>query len=56
VYDGLELPEDAWRDENEERSPASETSNRHVNGLAWYWWCVGVALLLFFGLGVLALL
>lgn len=47
VYDGLDLPE------NEPERPAAR---RGVNGLAWYWWCVGVFLALTFGLGALALL
>jgi hypothetical protein len=56
IYDGLELPDTAWSDDNAEGSPASRNANRHVNGIPWYWWCVGVALLLFLGLGALALL
>jgi hypothetical protein len=44
VYDGLDLP-----DEAEPLAPDS----RAVNGLAWYWWAVGVALVL--GLGLLFL-
>lgn len=54
VYDGLELPDEAWSDESE--APARAASrNRNVNGLAWYWWCVAVGLVLLLGLGALAL-
>ena len=53
VYDGLELPST----EGEENSDPAGTghTDRHVNGIPWYWWSVGVALLLFLGLSVLAL-
>lgn len=50
VYDGLDLPDD----ESEPRRAHGRTS-RDVNGLRWYWWCAGVAILLFFALAVLAL-
>ena len=56
VYDGMELPESAWSDETTDDSVKTRNSDRHVNGIPWYWWCVGVALLLFLGLGALALL
>ncbi|MEY4940480.1 MAG: hypothetical protein RIQ93_2215 [Verrucomicrobiota bacterium] len=49
-YDGLDLPEESSPDES------APGSHRDVNGLRWYWWCVGVALILFLGLGALALL
>ena len=55
VYDGLELPDNAWSEQDGE-SKKPENVNRRVNGIAWYWWCVAVALLLFLGLGALALL
>ena len=42
--DGLDLPGD--------EEPRREDP-RKVNGLAWYWWAVGVALLLLLGLGML---
>ena len=48
VYDDIDLPEEAWRDDTE-RAGTRHTSPR-VNGVAWYWWCVGAVLLaLFFG-------
>ena len=52
VYDGLELPDEAWADDD---TPRSKPADRRVNGIAWYWWCVGVALLLLLGLSVLGL-
>ena len=56
VFDGLELPDEAWGDESDKDSRKSDRMSRHVNGIAWYWWCVAVALLLFLGLGALSLL
>ncbi len=47
IYDGIDLPDD---DEG-----APHRSSRDVNGLVWYWWVVGLALLLLFALGALAL-
>ncbi len=40
-YDGIELPDSAFEDEDTPK----RTPPRQVNGLAWYWWLVGVALL-----------
>lgn len=41
LYDGLDLPETST-------GPAKTTPRRRrdrdVNGIAWYWWCVGVAI------------
>lgn len=45
VYDGLELPETAYGDED--ASDADRPPKRHVNGVPWYWWAVGVLLILF---------
>lgn len=42
VYDGLDLPDEAWRD-GEEADAAPQPPR--VNGLPWYWWLVGVLLL-----------
>ena len=41
VYDGLDLPDDAFDDEEPRPKPAPT-----VNGLAWYWWAAAVCLLL----------
>ena len=54
IYDGMELPDDAWDDEHVAAKP-SRVPDRRVNGLAWYWWAVGVALLLLIGLSFLGL-
>lgn len=52
IYDGLDLPEEAF--EGDDARP-QQRAVRRVNGIAWYWWCVGVALLLFFGLWLVGL-
>lgn len=56
IYDGMDLPDHAWEDDDTQTSKSATPPVRRVNGIAWYWWCVGVALLLFLGLGALALL
>ncbi|HWA85340.1 MAG TPA: zinc-ribbon domain-containing protein [Opitutus sp.] len=43
-YDGLELPESAFDDSD--GTSQTRPPSRRVNGLAWYWWCVAVAILL----------
>lgn len=42
IYDGLDLPDEAWRDGDE---PGATSQPARVNGLPWYWWLVGVLLL-----------
>ena len=43
VYDDLDLPEPASSgEENAEKKPQTP----RVNGVPWYWWCVGAVLLL----------
>ena len=42
VYDGLDLPEESWRDDD---APEAQRAPVRVNGLPWYWWLVGVLLL-----------
>jgi hypothetical protein len=60
-YDGLDLPADAFDDEEAVRPAKSirrartQRDARGVNGVAWYWWCVGVALALLLALGALRL-
>ena len=44
IYDGLDLPDDA-ADETRLRQPG-----RRVNGIAWYWWCVGIAVVVLLAL------
>ena len=53
VYDGVDLPDPDSAPESSRDDSAPDL--RHVNGIAWYWWCVGVALLLLLGLTFLGL-
>lgn len=53
IYDGLDLPDPDF--ESKEFHAESSSGERRVNGIAWYWWCVGVALLLLLGLTFLGL-
>ena len=57
IYDGLDLPEEAWRDdqENPSRDASRKRTAPHVNGVAWYWWCAGAMLVAALVLGVLGL-
>lgn len=48
IYDGLDLPETAWRDDPASSRATRET--RRVNGVPWYWWAVGVGLLILIAL------
>jgi hypothetical protein len=47
IYDGLDLPEEAFDDDESTRakSDARRGQERGVNGIAWYWWCIGVVLI-----------
>ena len=45
-YDGLDLPDSAFEDAPSSDTPLARQRRRAVNGIPWYWWCVGVALLL----------
>lgn len=49
IYDGLELPDTA--DESESDRSGGERRLTHVNGLRWYWWVVGVLLILVLAAG-----
>jgi predicted nucleic acid-binding Zn ribbon protein len=42
VYDGLDLPDDAYVEDGTQ----PRRRRKRVNGLAWYWWALAVALLL----------
>ena len=56
MYDGLDLPDDAWRDDADPGDPApARQRTTRVNGVPWYWWCVGLALLAALVAGGLAL-
>ena len=48
IYDGLELPDDAWDDDESPGTPLSRE-------LPWYWWAAGMAVLIGFILIVLGL-
>ncbi|HUR57139.1 MAG TPA: zinc ribbon domain-containing protein [Opitutaceae bacterium] len=52
VYDQADLPDSAYEDHN----ASTPRPRRHVNGVAWYWWCVGIGLVILLALGALALL
>lgn len=51
IYDGLDLPDEAYSDAD--ASPRRSAGNRRINGLAWYWWCVGAALIALLAVGAL---
>lgn len=56
-YDGLDLPDSAF-DDDETATASSRRRGRpnpRVNGLPWYWWLVGLALVLALILGALPL-
>ncbi len=48
VYDGLDLPEEAFEDE------ASGKIKKLNRGIAWYWWCVAIVLVVMLILGAVA--
>lgn len=54
IYDELDLPDDAYEDAD--AAPAKRPPERRVNGIAWYWWCVGVAVVIGIGLKLVGLL
>jgi hypothetical protein len=44
IYDGMDLPEEAWRDDTDATANRRIQSPR-VNGVPWYWWVMGIVLL-----------
>ena len=50
VYDDLDLPESAW---SEDEQSETGRSTPRVNGVPWYWWCVGVLLAAMLVLGMI---
>ena len=56
IYDGLDLPDEAFADESKPGSAMRRQRERSVNGIPWYWWCVGVALAFILVFGWLGLM
>jgi hypothetical protein len=52
LYDDLDLPESAWSDDSE---TTHQPDTPRVNGIPWYWWCVGAVLLVLLVVGFLGL-
>jgi hypothetical protein len=55
IYDGLDLPEESWREEGDEASAGRRTPTPRVNGVPWYWWLVGAVLVALLAATVLGL-
>lgn len=55
LYDGLDLPEEAFEDESERPDSRRDSPAPRINGIAWYWWLAGVVTLILLILTVLAL-
>jgi hypothetical protein len=53
TYDGLDLPDEAWTERGMQADGALPP--RRINGLAWHWWLVAVALLVLLTFGALGL-
>jgi hypothetical protein len=46
IYDGVELPDSAFDSDDDEAGERTRRRPNNVNGIAWYWWLVGLALIL----------
>jgi RNA polymerase subunit RPABC4/transcription elongation factor Spt4 len=46
VYDDLDLPESAYDDES--KASKSVPPAKRVNGIAWYWWMIGIVVVIVF--------
>lgn len=44
IYDDLDLPEEAFEDDESRARKAKHAATPRVNGLAWYWWVVATVL------------
>lgn len=42
VYDGMDLPDSAFEDDE---GAAHRRAPNRVNGIAWYWWVVGIVVI-----------
>ncbi len=54
LYDGLDLPPEAWDDAPTPRRK-NTSGSRNVGGLKWYWWATALFVLLALGLAFLGL-
>jgi hypothetical protein len=52
-YGALDLPESAFEEDD---ATSARKRNRHVNGVAWYWWAAAVAIVVLLALHWLGLL
>jgi predicted nucleic acid-binding Zn ribbon protein len=55
VYDGLDLPDEAFAEESDGDGARNRPATRRINGVAWYWWLAAVLLVLALILGGLSL-
>ena len=53
IYDGLDLPEEAWGDDPPENGDSLPSGR--PGQIAWYWWATGLFLLLALGMTFLGL-
>lgn len=57
IYDGLDLPDEAYADDRDGEDP-SRSARRptpRINGVAWYWWLAGALLVILFVVATLGL-
>ncbi len=54
-YDGIDLPDEAFADDSTEDDVRRPALAPRVNGVAWYWWMVGIVLLFLFVASLLGL-
>ncbi len=45
IYDGMDLPDSAFEDDAGDNARPPRKPRNRVNGIAWYWWLAGIALL-----------
>lgn len=55
LYDGIDLPAEAWSDDAADATRAPRPSRVSIGGVPWYWWTAGVVLLLCLGAALLGL-
>lgn len=54
-YDGIDLPGEVFEDESTTDGTRPDAPVPRVNGVAWYWWTVGVVLLVLLAASLLGL-